>query len=67
MVGSPIVSDENLVRVIQRRGRAFPFLQDEEPPLVGLLAVLAQEFEIEVLVTLRAQPTWLPSNYAELA
>lgn len=66
-VESPIVSDEDLVRVIQRRGRGFPFLQDEEPPLVGLLTVLAQEFEIEVLVTLRAQSTWLPSMYAELA
>jgi|GEM_PF-6769948 len=66
-VESPIVSDEDLVRVIQRRGRGFPFLQDEEPPLVGLLTALAQEFEIEVLVTLRAQSTWLPSMYAELA
>jgi hypothetical protein len=66
-VESPIVSDEDLVRVIQRRGRGFPFLQDEEPPLVGLLTVLAQEFEIEVLVTLWAQSTWLPSMYAELA
>ena len=67
VVGSPIVSDEDLVRVIQRRGRGFPFLENEEPPIVSLLAVLAQEFAIEVLVTLRAQSTWLPSNYAELA
>jgi len=66
-VGSPIVSDEDLVRVIQRRGRGFPFLENKEPPLVSLLAVLAQDFEIDVLVTLRAQSTWLPSTYAELA
>ena len=66
-VGSPIVSDEDLVRVTQRRGRGFPFLDSEVPPIVGLLGSLAQKFEIDVLVTLRAQSTWLPSNYAELA
>jgi hypothetical protein len=66
-VGSPIVSDEDLVRLVHRRGRGFPFLENEEPPIVNLLTALAQEFEIDVLVTLRAQSTWLPSTYAELA
>jgi hypothetical protein len=66
-VGSPIVSDEDLVRLIQRRGSGFPFLDSAEPPIVGLLGALAQNFEIDVVVTLRAQASWLASMYAELA